>query len=314
MRHNFCTIISKDSLYKGLVLYNSLKARDPDFHLFFLCMQNNVKVLLKKMNLEKVTVTGFDEIENEDMEFAKTKRNRNDKEYAWTAKAPMILHLFRHHPYLTHMVYIDADVEFFTNPDPIFHEFEHYSIMITRERFYIQDNTSWHEQYGFFNGGFMAFKNDANSMECLMWFRKKCIEWCYNRAENGHYGDQVYMNDWREKFKQVGVMKNIGINTTAWYAHACYMEDLNGTIYISDTPLVYYHYNGLIFYNRCEYDLCVFINLPQKLVKLIYVPYLSKLQQAIDFVSQFDPNFYLGTVAGTENRFIKNYYRLGGKA
>ena len=130
-------------------------------------------------------------------------------------------------------------VEFFSSPDWIFHEFEHYSIMITRERFYFQDNASWHDQYGFFNGGFMAFKNDSNSLECLKWLRKKCIEWCFNRVEGGRYGDQVYMNDWRDRFKRVGVIKNIGINTTAWCAHACHMEKLNETIYINDTPLVF---------------------------------------------------------------------------
>jgi len=45
----------------------------------------------------------------------------------------------------------------------------------------------------------------------LNYFRKQCIEWCYNRSENGRYGDQLYMNDWPDKYEKVGIISNIGI-------------------------------------------------------------------------------------------------------
>lgn len=310
MVHNYCTIFSKDSLYKGLILYNSLKEHDESFRLFIICMQQEVKGIVDRMKLKNAITIDMRDIERVDLGFAAIKGTRNEKEYAWTAKSPIVLYLFGHFDYLDHMIYLDADIEFYSNPEPLFEEFNNYSIMVTRERFYIQDNEDWHRQYGIYNGGCMAFKKDKNAMECLLSLREQCINWCYNRVENGLYGDQKYTVGWTERFRKVGVVKNMGINATAWYAHASVLYEKNGSMYINDTPIVFYHYNGFIFYNKNEYDLCIFINLPKKLTDLIYVPYLKKLQEAIGKVDKMDGSFYPKTVVSRESQFVKNYYRL----
>lgn len=310
MVHNYCSIFSINSLYKGLLLYNSLEKYDNNFRLYIICMQGEVKKLIEKMDLKNAVTIDIKDVESVDSGFAAIKEMRNEKEYAWTAKSPIILYLFGHYGNLDHMIYIDADAEFYSYPEPIYKEFDKYSIMLTRERFYIQDNENWYRQYGIYNGGFMAFKRDKSSMECLMWLRERCVNWCYNRLENGLYGDQKYTVDWVERFDRVGVVKNMGINATAWYAHASVLDKIDNNIYINDVPLIFYHYNGLIYYNQNEFDLCVFINLPKRLVEVIYIPYLKRIQNVIKYVAQFDQSFYLKTLVSMENQFIKNYYRL----
>jgi hypothetical protein len=308
--HNYCTMFSKDSLYKGLLLYDSLVRYDESFQLFIICMEEEVKHLLDIMQLRNATTINIKDIEEVDSGFSAIKGTRNEKEYAWSAKAPIILYLFGHFDYLNHMIYLDADIEFYSSPEPIYKELENYSTMLTRERFYIQDNEDWYRQYGLYNGGFMAFKRDENAMECLLYLREKCINWCYNRAENGLYGDQKYTADWTERFKRVGVVRNMGINATAWYAHASVIEQKDNRLYINDTPIVFYHYNGLNYYNKNEFDLCVFISLPKHLVDLIYVPYLRRLQETIKKVGKLDMYFYSKTLVSSENQYKKNYFRL----
>jgi len=138
-------------------------------------MQDNVKSILEAMELSHAEIISVTDIETFDKALASVKNTRNEKEYAWTIKSSIILYLFDKYSSLQHMVYIDADIEFFSNAQPIFEEFQDASIMLTRERFYIQDNESWYLQYGQYNGGFMAFKRDDNGLEALYWLREKCI-------------------------------------------------------------------------------------------------------------------------------------------
>lgn len=310
MLHNYCTILSNDSLYKGLVLYHSLKEYDDNFTLYMICMQDNVKSILEAMKLDNVVIISLKDIEDFDKALASAKNTRNEKEYAWTIKSSIILYLFDKYFSLQNMIYIDADIEFFSSVEPIFEEFKDASIMLTRERFYIQDNEPWYIQYGQYNGGFMAFKRDDNGIEALYWLREKCINWCYNKVEKQLYGDQKYTEDWLQRFKGVKISKNLGINTTAWYAHACFLEEKDSKVYINDNPIIFYHYNGLSMYNDSEFDLCVFINLPKKLINMIYIPYLKKLQDSSKLIASFDSSFYEKTIKPTSNQYIKNYYKL----
>ncbi|WP_052447403.1 glycosyltransferase [Clostridium polynesiense] len=308
MIHNYCTIISRDSLYQGLILYNSLKLHDEDFCLFIICMQEEVKELLELMNLESAKIIDLRDIEEYDEELSSIKDQRNSKEYAWTCKSSIMLYLFEKQFFIDHIIYIDSDVEFFSSTEAIYKEFKDASVLLTRERFYIQDNESWYNQYGIYNGGFMAFKRDKNAFEALKWMREQCIKWCFNKVENNLYGDQKYTKDWTERFNGVKISENLGINTTAWYAHACVLEEENKNKLINNTPIIFYHYNGFTMYNENEFELCIFIKLPKKLINLIYIPYIKKLKDMIEFVKKYDSELYDKAVKDSSGRVQKNYY------
>ena len=62
----------------------------------------------------------------------------------------------------------------------------------------------------------MFFKNDRSGREALEWWRERCLEWCYNRHEDGKFGDQKYLDDWVERFKNVRVINNIGVGVAPW--------------------------------------------------------------------------------------------------
>ncbi|AGK97903.1 hypothetical protein [Clostridium pasteurianum] len=310
MEHNYCTIFSRDSLYKGLILYDSLIKYDKSFCLFAICLEEDIRALLVSMNLPNMAVIGMSNIENEDYELAMARYNRNLKEFAWTAKAPMILYIFKYYPDIPSLIYIDGDTKFFSSPLPIFQEFSNYSVMLTRERFYIPDKDNMYRLYGSYNGGFLAFKRDHNAIEALQWFRKKCLQWCYNRSENGLYGDQIYLDSLPKMFKNVVVTENIGINATAWHSHASIIDKQNDVVRINNVPIIFYHYSGLVYYNLYQFELCFYIDLPQNLINLIYVPYLMELRQKIWYVEQFRANFYNSTIKIVQNGFYRNYYQL----
>lgn len=310
MQHNFCTVFSKASLYRGLLLHKSLQTYDSDFRLFIVCLEEETHELVQSMNLRNVILIPLIKIEEVDYELVSIKNTRDNKEYSWTLKAPLMLYLFKHIYELNNIVYIDGDIEFYANPDPIYEELKDNSIMLTRERFYIQNNSSWYKQYGNFNGGIIAVNKDDNALNALRWLRKKCIDWCYNKLENGLYGDQIYLVNMVNEFDNIHIARNMGLNVTAWYSHASVVEKSDETFYINDVPIVFYHYSGLIYYNKNEYDLCVYIGLPEDLIELIYIPYLNRLQESIRSVEHYDSSFYTNSVVDINESFVKNYFSI----
>lgn len=50
-------------------------------------------------------------------------------------------------------------------------------------------------------------------MECLKYCRKKLID-CNFDDYKGSWNDQLYVTDWPERFNNIGVVKNPGINLT----------------------------------------------------------------------------------------------------
>lgn len=70
---------------------------------------------------------------------------------------------------------------------------------------------------------------DNNTMECLKYCRKKLID-CNFDDYKGSWNDQLYVTDWSERFNNIGVVKNPGINLTPFE----YDEWGNYSILLSD--------------------------------------------------------------------------------
>jgi len=94
MRHFYTAVFSKEYAYKGVILYNSLLKWDKDFVFFMVCLDDVVKTLLKKMKLKNVTLISINDVEAADSDLKIVKQHRNDKEYAWTVKASIMLFIF----------------------------------------------------------------------------------------------------------------------------------------------------------------------------------------------------------------------------
>ena len=78
----------------------------------------------------------------------------------------------------------------------------------------------------------------------MRWWQERCIEWCYERNENGKYGDQGYLNEWPERFQRVHVVQHKGANVAPWnvanFAVTCRDEHLM----VDEAPLLFFHFHG----------------------------------------------------------------------
>jgi hypothetical protein len=172
---------------------------------------------------------------------------------------------------------------FYHDPHVLIDEMGGKSILISEHRY-----TKDYEQTGLTNGiycvQFMYFKNDAHGMTALRWWRERCLEWCYDRLEDGKFGDQKYLDDWTTRFEGVHVMQHPGGGLAPWNIQQYEVTNPGGKLMVrllgSETPVpaIFFHFHGLKIYTddmaSCAPSL---YDIGPAVKQLIYKPYLVQL-------------------------------------
>jgi hypothetical protein len=85
---HFCTYFDSNYLISGLTLYRSLVRHAHPFHLWVLCMDEQVFQILQTLALPEISPISRDEFEKGDSELIKAKGNRSHIEYYFTCSPP----------------------------------------------------------------------------------------------------------------------------------------------------------------------------------------------------------------------------------
>jgi len=238
----YCTYFDSNYLLKGVALYQSLDEHSHEpFILWVLCFDDRTYQILYEMALPKMRLIAQKDFEFEDEELLQAKQNRTTVEYYWTCTPSLPLFIFKHNPHIDLIIYLDADLYFFSDPTPIFDELGSGSILLVGHRF--PPELSYKEPYGIYNVSMLCFRRDQNGLAALYWWREQCNEWCFMRLENGKYGDQKYLDDWPTRFENVVVLQHKGAGLAAWNL-AGYTTSIQGKqVFVDDDPLIFYHFH-----------------------------------------------------------------------
>lgn len=277
----FCTYFDSHFLTRGLALYESLLQHCPSFRLFILCMDDKCYELLSRLNLPLMEPIRLADFEKEDEALLSAKKNRSRIEYYFTCTPSLPLYVLNHYPDIDIITYLDADLFFFSDPAPLYQEFSGHSIAIISHRF---SPVFRHlEMHGKYNVAYLSFRRDSNGFSCLKWWREKCIEWCYDRPENGRFADQKYLDEWPVRFQGVMEFRHKGANLAPWNIANYNLHYTQKKIQIDNDPLIFYHFHGfrqiadwLWDPNLADYKARV----PRNIVQNIYLPYIKSLLHA----------------------------------
>lgn len=239
---NFCTLYNSNYSAKGLAMYWSLRRVCPEFNLFVFVFDNVLAAALKKMALPNMTIITLAEFEDE--ELLRVKPTRSAGEYCWTCSSSTIYYCLTHFN-IDHCTYIDADLYFYSNPQVLIDEMGDNDVLITSHRYSLQYQSE--EKAGKYCVQFMTFKNTPNGMHVLKWWRNACLDWCYNRYEDGKFGDQKYLDDWTTRFKGVHELEHLGGGVAPWNMQQ-YTFKKQGRQYIG-TETVTGHTFTLVFFH-----------------------------------------------------------------
>lgn len=291
-KYQFCSYFDKGYLFRGLTLYNSLLTHSRDFTLWVLCMDQTTYDTLKKLNLKNLEVIALEDFE--DQELLAVKGKREIFEYYWTCTPSLPLFILKKHPEFRDIAYLDADLYFFSQPQPIYEELGAESIMIISHR-YSADLKYLQKESGIYNVGMLIFKNDEVGLTCLKWWREKCLEWCHAYYEDGKYGDQMYLNDWPQRFPEVHVLEHKGAGLAPWNISQYQIKKYKDQILVDGEPLIFYHFHALAIYRDMTFKTHKLLyRVSRQQHQLIYEPYLKALLTAIKQVRTVDPNFNYG--------------------
>ena len=280
-KYNFCTLFDTNYSAQGLAMYKSLKKHCKDFHLYIFAFDETLPRILKRLHLKYATVIPLSEFEDE--ELLKVKPTRTRGEYCWTCSSSTILYCIEKYN-LSHCTYIDSDLCFFANPAVLIEEMsDNEDVLITSHRYtseYDQTSTS-----GKYCVQFMTFRNTENGLNILRWWRDACLEWCYNRFEDGRFGDQKYLDDWPQRFKGVHELKHLGGGVAPWnmqqYTFSKKNKIIKGTELASNTNfnLIFFHFHYLKCFHKGLLKEFRYTHypLPDTVRKVIYNPYLLTL-------------------------------------
>ena len=287
---NFCTLFDSNYLTRGLALYYSLEKHCADFHLYIFAFDDKCYDLLKKLKLEKATIISLKEFE--DGELLRVKPSRSSAEYCWTSTSSTILYVLQKYK-VDMSTYLDADIFFYSSPKPILDELGAKSILITEHRYSPQYNKE--VKSGKYCVQFITFKNDEKGLKALKWWRERCIEWCYTRYENGKFGDQLYLDDWTERFEGVHVLQHLGGGIASWNVQQySFNYENNRLVGIEDKTgkkfeVIFYHFHYLRFFRNGKIELGRRI-LTQNVVDTFYKPYIHELEKYKKQIQSLDPS------------------------
>ena len=289
---HFCTLFNHRYLTRGLALHESLK-NHCDFHLYIFAFDDETFYILNKLQLPDVTLIALKEFENG--ELIKIKKERNFAEYCWTCTSSTILYCLQKFN-LELCTYVDSDVYFYNNPEIILKEMGANSVLITEHDF--SPPYEYLLEAGKYCVQFMPFKNNEEGLKVLKEWKNDCIEWCYDKFDDGKFGDQKYLDYWNEKYTGVHILQNKSAALGPWNIQQyVILSNQNKKINVQSkktgniSSTVFYHFHGLKFI-REEHYLSSFklfesssyiystYELSEDIINGLYRPYINELLKA----------------------------------
>jgi hypothetical protein len=194
---HYVTLFDSLFLPQGLALHASMQRHAGTHTLWVLCMDESAHEVLTRLALPNVRLIALAEAETDALRRVKPTRTRG--EYCWTITPFTPGFVFEREPDAGRVTYLDADVWFRQDAGPVFDEFERSgkAVLITEHAYPPEFDQS--KASGRFCVQFVTFVRGRGE-PVRQWWAERCIEWCYSRTEDGKFGDQMYLDDWPERF------------------------------------------------------------------------------------------------------------------
>ncbi len=278
--NHFVTLFDKNYLSRGLLLIDSLKKTySSEYRIFILAMDDVVYDFFDSSQYEGVSTISVSDMIDAYKELEELRKERSVAEFCWTLSSYSIKYVIEHYnPEMC--TYVDSDLYFYYDPKILIDKMGDKSVLITEHNYYHKYDFS--ELCGKFCVQFMCFKNNKDGMRVLEWWRQKCEEWCYDRNEDGKFGDQKYLDDWESRFQ--GIVYNcneIGCGVAPWNCQKYNLINEKGVFYVSDkiskliSHMSFFHFHGIKRMKNDEWIFSTYIISED--FKKIYREYIKKI-------------------------------------
>lgn len=238
----YCTYFDVNYLTRGLALHQSLRRHSPAFRLWVLCLDDEAYEALDRLSEKDIRPIRLRDFEEGDGPLTVAKANRTTVEYYFTCTPSVPLYVLRLDPTIQSITYLDADLLFYSDPARLLADRPGHSVTIIPHGFPPQ--LQHLADRGTYNVGLVSFRNDADGNACLQRWRAQCLDWCYDRTEDGRFADQGYLNDWPDALSGVVVADNPGAGLAPWNFMRYRIDFGAAPPTVDGDPLVFYHFQA----------------------------------------------------------------------
>jgi hypothetical protein len=266
---HYVTLFDSLFLPQGLALHASMQRHAGEHTLWVLCMDEPAHEVLTRLALPNMRLIALAEAETDDLRRVKPTRSRG--EYCWTITPFAPGFVFEREPAAQRVTYLDADMWFRQDVRPVFDEFERSgkAVLITEHAYPPEFDQS--KASGRFCVQFVTFVRERGE-PVRRWWAERCIEWCYSRTEDGKFGDQMYLDDWPERF---GELVHV-LATPQW------VQGPWNTTNARPAEARTFHFHGLRLMRNGGVLLTETYPVFEATHALLYAPYLRDLSEAIN--------------------------------
>lgn len=313
---NFSTLFDSFYLSRGVAMSQSLEQHCKDYHLYIFAFDDIAFDILKKLNLNNVTVISLNEFETR--ELLEVKKNRTKAEYCWTCTPSTISYVLNHYN-VDSCTYLDADLFFFSDPAVLVQEMldHNKSVLITEHGFSPLARLYEEKRAGRFCVQFVTFLNQKDSLEVLEKWRLQCIDWCYARYEDGKFGDQKYLNEWPITYDNVHILEHQGGGVAPWNIQKFSFHKDGDAILgkqkdsLKQFQVVFYHYQYVKLMKNDVVDIGWY-PISRNVKSIFYQPYLDIIFKQEKKLINLDQKYQTGITSFNMDG-IKNYCKANFK-
>jgi hypothetical protein len=289
-----CTYFNENFINRGCALIDSIYKTNENFVLYILALDDVTYNYLSERYISKDLV--ILSMSNYSIFFKINTEKYSDKKQFFFSITPNLCQwITNEYSEVDILLYLDADVYLFSDLEPIYNEFNGYSIGTCSHRHNkLIKKISSH--YGKFNVGVNLFRNDIVGKKCISDWKKDCDDWYPNKPNYplSYFSDQIFLDEWPQKYKDYFLeIKNIGVNVAPWNAFNYKFKSVDSTIYVNNEKLIIYHFSSLV---KVENDLwnvnsgnCIF-TLNKELRKLyeIYIKHILSFSVVTEKIIQLE--------------------------
>ena len=151
----------------------------------------------------------------------------------------------------THVIYLDSDIFAVGHFQLVWQALKDCSLLLTPHQLKPPAMGLRHLNekdvidMGIYNGGFLAWSNNANSAKILKWMCQRFPVYGFNRRKEGMFVDQKILSLAPVYFPaDVRIWREPRVNIAYWNAHERLVTMENGCFLLEGEPVVFFHLSG----------------------------------------------------------------------
>jgi hypothetical protein len=277
----YCTSICSNYIPKAKVLARSIKRFDPNAIVVICLTEKEIPDFAKDIQYFDRIVLAKDIYRGD---FNQFMFEHSIVEASTSVKGFLFQYLFKEFSNSRKFVYLDPDVEVFAPLEELERALDNHSIVLAphmldfeTELDAILDNEINSMQYGVFNLGFLAVRNDDIGTKFIDWWAERLRVLCFDHVPSGIFTDQRWI-DLAPGFFDVFILRHPGYDVAPWNLSKREIKKVNDVYEVNGEKLRFFHFSSID--KKAHLDMVnKYVPDKQNAVYLVWNNYISQLKE-----------------------------------